>query len=48
MLFMFKDPKKSSSTTTPSTTTKGPELPLIEPVPLIRMVGAEPASPSVA
>ena len=45
---MSIDPKKSESTTIPSTTTNGPELPVIEPVPLILIVGAEPASPSVA
>ena len=46
--FMSKFPRNSGSTTTPSTTTAGPESAVIEPKPRIVMVGAPPASGLVA
>ena len=48
MSFISRLPKKSLSTTIPSTTMSGDELLVIDPVPLTRMVGSDPASPSVA
>ena len=46
--FISRFPKKSLSTGKPSTTIKGAELPFKEPTPLTLIVGADPASPSVA
>ena len=48
MSFISRLPKKSLSTTIPSTTISGEELLVIDPVPLTRIVGSDPASPSVA